>query len=241
MQILNIAGYQFIALSDLPSLRDHFLNKCKELNLKGTILLSPEGINIFLAGTLVDVQAFKAFLKIDPRFAELNFRESFSAAQSFLRMKVKIKKEIITLRQQDIQPVKKRAPSLSPQELKKWLDEGRDITLLDTRNEYEIRFGTFKNAINLHLKDFCEFPAAADKLNPAKPIVMFCTGGIRCEKAALHLLKQGFADVFQLEGGILNYFSAVGDAHFTGDCYVFDQRVAVDPSLQPTDGQFFNK
>ncbi len=234
MQILNIAGYQFITLDELSTLREQLLDKCIALGLKGTILLSPEGINIALAGTVENVASFTEFLKQDSRFAELTFRESYSISQPFERMKVKVKKEIITMRLPDIKPTVTRAPSVSPQEFKQWLDEERDITVLDTRNDYEIRFGTFADAKNLHIDDFCEFAEAAEKIKQDKPVVMFCTGGIRCEKAALYLLNSGFSKVYQLEGGILNYFAKVGGDHYQGECFVFDQRVALDANLRET-------
>ncbi len=231
MRMINIAGYKFITLSSLPELRAGFVNKCSVLQLKGTILLSTEGINLSLAGTEENIQSFKAYLQKEEYFTGMTFRQSYSASQPFKYMRVKIKKEIINLRQPDVRPDLMRAPSISPKEFKQWLDEKRDITVLDTRNEYEISFGTFANATHLQLEDFCEFPSAAKKLLPEKTIVMFCTGGIRCEKAALYLLQKGFPKVYQLEGGILNYFAEVGSAHYQGECFVFDQRVSVDTNL----------
>lgn len=232
MQILNIAGYKFITLTELSELRVRLLEMCLALNTKGTILLSQEGINISLAGTFENISSFKAYLKEDARFADVTFRESYSEAEPFKRMKVKIKKEIITMRCPDIRPELGRAPSIAPEEFKLWLDENRDITILDTRNDYEVECGTFRGAINLKIDDFCEFPRSIETITCEKPIVMFCTGGIRCEKAALQLLKTGCKEVYQLEGGILNYFKTVGGDHYEGDCFVFDQRVALNPKLQ---------
>lgn len=227
MKIENIAGYKFVPLNELESLRSDFLSLCQALMLKGTILLSPEGINIFLAGTNENINTFRARLASDSRLADISFRISFSDSQPFQRLKVKIKKEIITMRHPEIKPVEGRAPAISPTEFKQWLDENRDITILDTRNEFEIDYGTFENAVNLHLKDFSEFPEISKKITREKPIVMFCTGGIRCEKAALHMLNLGYENVYQLEGGILNYFEEVGGAHYQGGCFVFDERTAV--------------
>jgi UPF0176 protein len=205
------------------------------LQLRGTVLLSEEGINLNLSGTKAAIAEFQTFLLADIRFADMTFRTSFSSGQPFKFMKVKIRKEIITMRRPEVRAADARAQGLAPHELKKWLDENRDITILDTRNDYEVRFGTFKNATHFEIKDFSEFPAVAEKkLTPEKPIVMFCTGGIRCEKAALHLQNAGFPEVYQLDGGILNYFSEVGGAHYDGECFVFDQRVSVDASLQVT-------
>jgi UPF0176 protein len=234
MQIINIAGYKFIPLNQLAVLRELLLNHCTALGCKGTILLGAEGINITLAGLPESIAAFKDFLQKDQRFTDITFRESFSAQLPFNFMKVKIKKEIITLGRPEVKPAAVRAPSISPSELKQWLDEERDITLLDTRNDYEVRFGTFKNATHFGLGDFGEFPHHSSNLPADKPVVMFCTGGIRCEKAALHLLNAGFPEVLQLEGGILNYFQEVGGEHYQGECFVFDQRVAVNANLVET-------
>lgn len=228
MSILNIAGYKFITLSDLEEWRDLLLGKVNHLQLKGTILLSTEGINLNLAGLPENIIKFKSFLLQNENFIDMTFRESYSDFPPFKRMRVKIKPEIITLRQPDIHPENQTAPALSPKEFKTWLDEERDMTILDTRNAYEIAFGTFKNAKNLHLEDFSEFPAAMKQIPRDKPIVMFCTGGIRCEKAALVMLNAGYSNVYQLQGGILNYFAEVGGDHYDGQCFVFDERVAVD-------------
>lgn len=234
MTLLNIAGYKFVELKELDALRDSFLAKCTELNLKGTILLSLEGINMSLAGAPVDIRDFQVYLRDDARFADMTFHETFASAQLFQRLKVKIKNEIITLRQPQANPTVDRAPDVDPLVFKQWLDEKRDIVVLDTRNDYEVRFGTFENAVNLNINDFGEFPEAVADLPKDKPIVMFCTGGIRCEKAALYMLNEGYDNVYQLDGGILGYFAKAGAAHYNGECFVFDERVSVDAALQPT-------
>jgi UPF0176 protein len=230
MQIHHIAGYKFISLNDCESLRHTFIEHCQ--SLKGTILLSTEGININLSGTEDQIHTFRSFLACDPRFSDMTFRLSKTNKQPYQRLKVKLKKEIITLRQPAVKPTEKRAPSIAPETLRQWLDEKRDLTILDTRNDYEVEMGAFANAVNLHLKDFCEFTQSLANIPREKPIVMYCTGGIRCEKAALHLINEGYDNVYQLDGGILNYFEKVGAAHYHGDCYVFDERTALDPSLQ---------
>ncbi len=227
MQIENIAGYKFIPLVELDALREEFLSLCQTLALKGTILLSPEGINIFLAGTTDNIATFKAKIAADARFTDISFRLSFSDTQPFKRLKVKLKKEIITMRHPEIKPTDKRAPAITPAEFKRWLDENRDITILDTRNEFEVNYGTFANAVNLHINDFSQFPEASKQVDKSKPVVMFCTGGIRCEKAALHMLNSGYENVYQLEGGILNYFEQIGNAHYQGGCFVFDERIII--------------
>jgi UPF0176 protein len=234
MKILNIAGYQFTELDQLSNFRKVLFDQCQVLGLKGTILLSQEGINLSLAGMAESIEIFKRDLQSDIRFAAMTFRETYSDYLPFDRLKVKIKKEIITMRSSTIHPEWQRAPTISPKELQCWLDEKRDVVVLDTRNDYEVRFGTFDDAVNLHMNDFSEFPAVSKQLPRTKPIVMFCTGGIRCEKAALHLLESGFAEVYQLDGGILNYFKETGGAHFAGECFVFDQRIALDAGLQET-------
>jgi predicted sulfurtransferase len=168
----------------------------------------------------------------------LTAKYSLSAHQPFKRMLVKIKKEIIAFGVDGIDPVNKPAPRLAPAELKAWLDEGRDVVLLDTRNDYEVKLGTFHNAKVIGVDHFRQFPTAVAAL-PAEMkdqvIVSFCTGGIRCEKAAPFLIDQGFQNVYQLDGGILKYFEDCGNAHYDGDCFVFDQRVGLDPALAPAE------
>ena len=236
MQFINLAGYKFVSLDALDDLKASLERRCRELELKGTILLSFEGINVVLAGSEEAANGFQTLMRGDPRLAGLRFKRSVSAYQPFDRMLVKIKKEIITLRVPGIDPARQRAPAVAPAELKRWLDEGREVVLLDTRNAFEVDAGTFDGAMGLGLKSFGEFAQAVDKLDPAlkdNTIVTFCTGGIRCEKAAPVLISKGFRNVFQLDGGILQYFEECGDAHFNGRCFVFDQRVALDGNLEP--------
>src|SRR3990167_7888252 len=180
MKILNIATYKFIPLTNLETLRDSFRQQCLCLNIKGTILLSKEGINISLSGLSENINQFKLFLKTDERFTDFSFRESYSDSISFKRLKVKIKKEIITMNHSGIHPEQTRAPHVSPEVLKQWLYEKRDMLLLDTRNDFEVQYGTFNGAVHLHLQHFSEFPSVIKSLPCDKPIVMFCTGGIRC-------------------------------------------------------------
>ncbi len=236
MQFINLAGYKFVSLDGLDEFKALLGRRCRELELKGTILLSFEGINMVLAGSEESTQEFQALIHADPRLANLLFKRSVSAYQPFDRMLVKIKKEIITLRVPGVDPARARAPAVAPAELKRWLDEGREVVLLDTRNAFEVDAGTFDNAMDLRLSSFGQFAQAADRLDPSlkdKTIVTFCTGGIRCEKAAPVLIAKGFREVFQLDGGILRYFEKCGDAHFKGRCFVFDQRVALDGNLEP--------
>lgn len=235
--VVNVAAYQFVELSDLKPLRARLRALCNDWRLRGTILLSTEGINLFVAGERSSTDLLLAELRRIPGLENLAVKISHSERPPFNRMLVRIKREIIAFGVPGIDPVRRPAPKLSPSELKKWLDEGRPITLLDTRNDYEVKLGTFRNALPIGIQHFRHFPQAADRL-PAelkqRPIVMFCTGGIRCEKAGPYLEQQGFEQVFQLEGGILKYFEECGNAHYQGECFVFDQRVGLDAGLDET-------
>ena len=228
--IQNIAGYRFITLTALGDLQSTLRVLCVERQLKGTILLSEEGININLAGREENISAFKTFLNQDARFAGMNFHVTYSDSLPFRQLKIKVKKEIITLRQPEVSVTCGRAPSIAPETLKQWLDEKKEITLLDTRNDFEVQFGTFNGAINPDIDKFGELPALLDTVPKSQPIVMFCTGGIRCEKAAIYFINHGFSEVYQLDGGILGYFAKVGGDHYAGECFVFDERVTVNPS-----------
>jgi UPF0176 protein len=242
MSILNISAYKFVGLDDLDALRARMVERCDALALKGTILLAPEGINLFLAAPRAAIDAFMAWLHEDPRFADIVPKESFSDEVPFGRMRVRLKKEIITMRAPAIRPEAGRAPHVLPLDLRRWLDqghddEGRPVVLVDTRNNYEVAAGTFENTVEYGLSSFTGFPEAiaADRARfDGKTVVSFCTGGIRCEKAAIHMREIGIDHVFQLEGGILKYFEDAGGAHWNGDCFVFDERGAVDPGLAPS-------
>ena len=237
MAILNVSAYQFVSIDDIDTLRPQLRERAVALALKGTILLAPEGINLFVAGEEHAVRQFLASLTEDPRFAGLESKLSWSDEQPFNRMLVKAKREIITLRRPDVDPSRTPAPRIAPQTLKQWLDEGREVLLLDTRNQFEVALGSFDGATGLGLKSFSDLPAATAAIDPqwkARPVVTFCTGGIRCEKAAPLLQQEGFGEVYQLDGGILKYFEQCGGAHFHGECFVFDKRVALGPDLQPT-------
>jgi len=235
--ITNIAAYKFATLVDLKPLRGHLLSLCRAWDLKGTILLSLEGINLFVAGARGEIDLLLAELRGIPGLGDLTPKFSESEGQPFNRMLVRIKKEIIAFGEEGIDPARYTSKKLPAAELKRWLDEGRDVVLLDTRNEYEVKLGTFKNAITVPIDHFREFPHAVRHLpSPLKDrrIVMFCTGGIRCEKAGPFMEREGFADVYQLEGGILRYFEDCGGDHYDGECFVFDQRVGVNAALHET-------
>jgi len=234
---LNIAFYRFVELSNLPELKQELKKRAVEMEIRGSILLSPEGINGFLAGEEPNVRAFFAELKTRPPFQVLEAKESFSSHLPFKRMLVKLKKEIITMGMPDIYPALDTGSRLEAKELKKWLDEQRDLVLIDTRNTYEVEQGTFNTAVHYNIETFKQFPAELEKRVDElkdKTVVMFCTGGIRCEKSTALAKKMGIEKVFQLEGGILKYFEEVGSAHYKGDCFVFDGREAVDADLAGT-------
>ena len=245
MSVVNISCYKFVTLNDREALKADLTARCLALNLKGTILLAPEGINVFLAGTREAIDTIVGHLRVDPRFADLQPKESLSAEPPFKKMRVRLKKEIITMKHPLIRPEAGRAPSVPAATLKRWLDrglddEGRPVVMLDTRNDYEVAAGTFENAVDYAIGIFSEFPPrlAEHRADYAgKTVVSFCTGGIRCEKAAIHMKAIGIEHVYQLEGGILKYFEEVGGAHYQGDCFVFDEREALSVDLQPASGR----
>ncbi|SPC16934.1 conserved exported hypothetical protein [Cupriavidus oxalaticus] len=241
MQIVNISAYKFVSLDDIETLRPAMRERCEAAGLKGTILLAPEGINMFLAGPREAIDGFMAWLHADARFADIAPKESLSENQPFKRMLVRAKKEIITMKMPLIRPEEGRAPSVRPVDLKRWLDqghddEGRPVVMLDTRNDFEVAVGTFEDAVEYDIAKFSEFPEAVAAHRAeleGKTVVSFCTGGIRCEKAAIHMQEVGVERVYQLEGGILKYFEEVGGSHYRGDCFVFDYRTALNPNLEP--------
>lgn len=241
--VLNIAAYRFVGIDDVPVLVETLRARAHASALKGTILLATEGINLSLAGAPDPLRAFVAELHSDPRFAGMEVKESWSDTQPFRKLLVKERPEIIRMGEEAVRPsADRRAPAVDPRTLKRWLDQGHDdagraIVLLDTRNTFEVDEGSFEGAIDWRIERFTEFPAAlaAHRAELAgKTVVSFCTGGIRCEKAAMLMQDEGVAGVVQLDGGILRYFEEVGGAHYHGSCYVFDRRRAVDPNLEVT-------
>ena len=238
LEFLNVAGYKFEPLENLDSLIPEFQNKCDELGLKGSVYLSPNGINFSIAGTEEDMDTYIKFMEEDSRFRDIPLKKTFSETQPFRRMKVRLKKEIISLGRDDINPRELTGDYISPRELFEMYETKEDVIVLDTRNEYETRVGLFENAVDLQLDTFRDFPSAIETLPEEykdKQIVMYCTGGIRCEKASAVMMKAGFSDVKQLEGGVLDYFKETGGAYWNGDCFVFDERVALDKELKETE------
>ena len=238
LEFLNVAGYKFEPLENLDSLIPEFQNKCDELGLKGSVYLSPNGINFSIAGTEENIDTYIQFMEEDSRFRDIPLKKTYSETQPFRRMKVRLKKEIISLGRDDINPRELTGDYISPRELFEMYETKEDVIVLDTRNEYETRVGLFENAVDLQLDTFRDFPSAIETLPEEykdKQIVMYCTGGIRCEKASAVMMKAGFSDVKQLEGGVLDYFKETGGAYWNGDCFVFDERVALDKELKETE------
>lgn len=239
--ILNIAAYHFVQINDPHALGDHLREATVGLDLRGTILIACEGINLFLAGQPAEVDSIIAFLRADSRFAELACKRSFSEDRPFLRLKIKVKPEIISFRKEHSSPLTGRAPTVEPTQLARWIEQGHDdhgkpVVLLDTRNRQEVAYGTFAGALTLPIDKFTDLPSAVSSHREAladATVVSFCTGGIRCEKAALWMQAEGMRNVVQLEGGILGYFEKVGGYAYDGHCFVFDERVALDCHLNP--------
>lgn len=231
--MLNIAAYRFLPLDDLPALKRRLEDQARNLSLKGTVLLAREGINCFLCGLEENVQIWLADLQSDHRFAGMEIKRSSSAYVPFKRLRVKIKREIISFRQQGY--VTGDAPCISPKELDAWLAEGREVVFIDTRNEVEFDAGSFEHALNPRIQRFTDFASALDQFEhlKGKTVVAFCTGGIRCEKAVPFMRARGFSQAYQLQGGILNYFAECGGRHWRGNCFVFDERGALTPGLNP--------
>ncbi len=239
--MLNISAYRFVELPDAAALREPIRERAAAAGLKGTVLLAGEGINLFVAGEASAVRGFVAWLEEDPRFTALAPKESWSQNVPFGRLLVKVKREIIRMNHPAIRPQAGRAPAVDPKTLARWLDagcddDGRPVVTLDTRNAFEVDQGRFAGAIDWRLTKFSEFPAAAlqhrEQLQ-GKTVVSYCTGGIRCEKAAIFLREAGVEQVLQLDGGILKYFEETGGRHFEGGCFVFDERERLDAALQP--------
>jgi len=244
--VLNVSAYRFVPVADPQALRDRLHASAAAAGLKGTVLVAAEGLNLFLAGVPAALRAWvRDALHADPRFAGLATKDSWSAAQPFRRLKVKVKDEIIRMNRPAVAPQAGRAPAVEPATLARWLarggrdDAGREVVLLDTRNGFEVDAGTFEGAVSWGLARFSDFPAAFDAHRAAlegKTVVSFCTGGIRCEKAALYMQAQALPGALQLEGGILGYFAATGGEApgWRGRCFVFDERVALDATLAST-------
>jgi UPF0176 protein len=242
MPVLNLAAYLFWPIPDPQATLETLKAAGRALGVKGTLLITPEGLNAFLAGGEKSCRDMLDALRAVPGFADLQAKESWSEQVPFKRFKVKVKKEIIRMDHPTICPAEGRAPAVDAKTLARWLDQGRDdagnaVVMLDTRNDFEVDYGRFENAIDWRIKKFTEFPQAVQAHRnelQGKTIVSYCTGGIRCEKAALYLHELGLSNVVQLDGGILKYFEQTDGRHWQGNCFVFDEREALEPSLSPS-------
>lgn len=235
MKTYTIASfYKFVPLNDFESKKDPLLLAMKRNNIFGTIILAHEGINGSFAGTPSDVAALCLYLRQDPQLSDLYFKETYDDIMPFEKAKVKFRKEIVTLGVKTVDPLKHNGVRLLPTEWNELLQDP-EVVIVDTRNDYEVELGTFKNAINPHTENFRDFPAYVEEHlmdKKDKKIAMFCTGGIRCEKSTAYLLDLGFKDVYHLEGGILNYIDTIPkeQSMWEGACFVFDERISITKS-----------
>jgi UPF0176 protein len=234
-QCIVAAMYQFVRLPDFEAIQPKLLAFCREQEIKGTLLLAEEGINGTVAGSRAAIDELLKYLKSDPRLNDLEHKEALSDELPFHRMKVKLKKEIVTMGQPNIKPIETSEVRVEPKDWNALISDP-NVLVLDTRNDYEVQIGTFKNAISPETTNFREFPEyVKQELDPEKnkKVAMFCTGGIRCEKACAYMKEQGFDEVYQLNGGILKYLEEVNtdESLWEGECFVFDSRVSVDHEL----------
>ena len=240
-RFLTAALYQFVDLPNFAALREPLQTLCDANGVRGMLLLAPEGINGTIAGEPQGVHAVLAWLRSDARFAALQHKEALAERMPFYRMRVRLKREIVTLGVPGLNPARNAGTYVKPEHWNALIDDP-GVVVVDTRNDYEVGIGTFKRAINPHTQTFAEFPAWVEKekqpggVLAGKPkVAMFCTGGIRCEKSTAFLKSQGFDEVYHLEGGILKYLETVPeeDSRWHGACFVFDERVSVGHGLAP--------
>lgn len=235
-EVVVAALYKFVTLEDFHALREPLLDCCQRAEIKGTILLAREGINGTIAGNRDGIDQVLAYLRTDPRFASLVHKESYDDHMPFYRMKVKLKNEIVTMGVDGIDPNELVGRYVKPADWNALVNDP-EVVLLDTRNDYEFGIGTFKGSLDPKTTTFREFPAfVRENLDPSrnKKVAMFCTGGIRCEKASAFMLNEGFEEVYHLEGGILKYLEEIpaDESTWEGECFVFDNRVAVNQALE---------
>jgi UPF0176 protein len=236
MSYVVAALYKFVTLPDYRELREPLLERCLQEGLRGTLLLAEEGINGTVSGSRLGLDRVLAWLRSDPRFTDLEHKESLHDEQPFLRMKVKLKREIVTMGVPQVDPKRRVGSYVRASDWNSLLDDP-ELTLLDTRNDYECAIGSFRGALDPGISNFRDFPRwVRENLDPRvnRKVAMFCTGGIRCEKASSYLLEQGFEAVYHLKGGVLQYFEDVpaSESAWEGECFVFDERVAVDQELR---------
>jgi UPF0176 protein len=236
--IVNAAFYMFTDMSPLAGLRDELLAHPSTAHIKGSVILSYEGVNGMLAGQAEHIDAFlDALTTARPELAKMPIKRSFSEHVPFQKLLIKTKAEIVTMRVDDVDAIHKTGDHLAPEQLRDWLRQGKEMVFIDVRNDFECELGTFKGAINPKTDVFHQFPdyvKAHQEAWKGKDVVMFCTGGIRCEKATSWMLDEGFDQVYQLDGGVLNYFAQIPDAEqdWEGDLFVFDERVTLDTKLE---------
>ena len=233
--IVVAALYKFVTLDDYVQLREPLLQTLVANDVKGTLLLAEEGINGTVSGSRAGIDAVLAWLRADPRLVDIDHKESYCAEQPFYRTKVKLKKEIVTLGVPGVDPNQRVGTYVEPQDWNALVDDP-EVLVIDTRNDYEVGIGSFRGAIDPKTKSFRDFPAyIREHFDPArhKKVAMFCTGGIRCEKASSFMLQEGFPEVFHLKGGILKYLEEVpaAESRWEGECFVFDNRVTVTHEL----------
>ena len=242
MNLVVAAVYKFVKLPDCAAMREPLLARCDALGITGTLLLAEEGINGTIAGTRSGIDKILEYLRSDPRLADLEHKESAAQQPPFYRMKVKLKKEIVTMGVPGIDPTEQSGQYVKPEDWNALISDADGllpgVLLIDTRNDYEVAVGSFKGALDPRITTFREFPEyVKNNIDPQqKPrVAMFCTGGIRCEKASAYMLQQGFSEVYHLQGGILKYLENVPpeESLWQGECFVFDQRVAVGQGLAP--------
>ncbi|WP_415063734.1 rhodanese-related sulfurtransferase [Bdellovibrio sp.] len=229
--------YKFLKLSDVPSVQKDLENKADALNVKGLIILGEEGFNSTCAApSLESFNSWKQFIRDYFNLPDLFFKDSESHKAPFRRFKAKIREEIVTTGIPEMMPPEGKNYHLTPEEWNKVLKEENDFVMIDTRNWYEYKIGTFKGALNPNIEKFTDFPEYIESqgISKDKKMLIFCTGGIRCEKGILELQKQGYENVYQLHGGIINYMKEFPNDQFEGECFVFDHRVALDQNLQPS-------
>lgn len=237
MSLVVATFYQFFSFADYAQWRSPLQALCEQQAIKGTILLASEGINATIAGSRSAIDTLLAYLRSDPRLSDLTHKESTTSDYPFDRLKVRLKSEIVTLGQPDVNPNEQVGIYVSPQDWNQLISDPQ-VTLIDTRNDYEVQIGSFRGAQNPHTESFRDFPDyVKTHLDPQKhpKVAMFCTGGIRCEKATAFMLQQGFQEVYHLQGGILKYLEEVPEPEslWEGECFVFDQRIAVKTGLIP--------
>ena len=246
-QITNIAGYKYTPISDTGGLNEHIHSICSQTHIKGNIFITAEGINLGIASTQTDIDYFLQELNQRCGINSLLLNTTYSESIPFKRLLIKVRKELVPTQpigsdklpdtEHERKSSENSAKYLSIDEFKAWLDEGKDMTLLDMRNTFEIDLGSFNNATHLEMRNFRDIIGLQDKINQLpkdKPLVSFCTGGIRCEKGAPILATYGFSEVYQLHGGIIKYLEKYQNQHWHGECFVFDDRVCLDKNLQPT-------